>query len=132
MAEFLDIPHYVIDLRVPFEKLVLDEVVSGYRLGRTPNPCVLCNPRVKFGAMVQAAWEAGLAFDRMATGHYARVERDAASGRFILEKAADARKDQSYFLAFLDQAQLGTAIFPLGGYSKPQVRRMASDMGLPV
>jgi tRNA-specific 2-thiouridylase len=132
VADYLGIPHHVLDLRAAFENLVLAEVVSGYRQGRTPNPCVYCNPRVKFGSMVETAKAAGLDFDRLSTGHYARVEHDPDSGRYILKKAADARKDQSYFLAFLDQAQLGMAVFPLGGYSKAQVRRIAAETGLPV
>ena len=132
VADYLGIPFHVLDLCREYEDGVLAEFISGYRQGRTPNPCVYCNPRIKFGALVEAAEKAGLSFERMATGHYANVEYDAGRGRYLLKKGADARKDQSYFLAFLNQKQLGRAIFPLGGYTKPQVRRLAAEMGLPV
>ena len=132
VADYLGIPFHVLDLCKEYEHEVLDEFISGYREGRTPNPCVYCNPRIKFGAMVAAAEKAGLEFGRMATGHYARTEYDPAKGRYLLKKGADPRKDQSYFLAFLNQQQLGRAVFPLGGFTKLQVRRIAAEMRLPV
>ena len=132
VADFLSIPFTVIDLCHEYEDEVLSEFISGYKQGRTPNPCVYCNPRIKFGAMVQAAQKAGLEFQKMATGHYAKTEFAPASGRYLLKKGIDPKKDQSYFLAFLSQQQLSRAVFPLGGYTKPQVRQMAVEMHLPV
>jgi tRNA-specific 2-thiouridylase len=132
VAAYLKIPFHVLDLCQEYEAEVLSEFISGYKHGRTPNPCVYCNPRIKFGALVEAAEKAGLDFNSVATGHYARTEYDPTSGRYLLKKAADPKKDQSYFLAFLSQKQLSHAIFPLGGYTKPQVRRMAREMSLPV
>lgn len=132
VAEYLGIPFHVLDLCREYEHEVLAEFIEGYKHGLTPNPCVYCNPRIKFGAMVEAAEKAGLDFHKMATGHYARTERDLSSGRCLLKKAADPKKDQSYFLSFLTQKQLGRALFPLGGYTKTQVRQIAAGMGLPV
>jgi len=132
VAQHLAIPFHIIDLCHEYERDVLDEVVLGYSHGRTPNPCVYCNSRIKFGALIDSAQKAGLQFDFIATGHYANIEYDVACGRFLLKKGADAQKDQSYFLSFLNQKQLGVALFPLGSYSKSQVRRMAAELGLPV
>ena len=128
----LSIPFRVIDCSRSFEDLVLRRVRETYLAGTTPNPCVLCNPLIKFGVLPAAARAAGLAFDRFATGHYAGLRRDAATGRFLLERAADRAKDQSYFLYRLDQAQLATALFPLGGLAKGRVRELARAAGLPV
>ncbi len=128
----LGIPFRVLDCSEAYEEIVLRYVREAYASGTTPNPCVRCNPLVKFGVLPEAARAAGLAFDRFATGHYARVEPDAASGRLLLKRAADARKDQSYFLYRLTQAQLASVLFPLGGLSKDRVRELARDSGLPV
>ena len=132
VAAYLEIPFYVLDLCREYESEVLSEFISGYRQGRTPNPCVYCNPRIKFGALVEAAEKAGIEFQTMATGHYARTEYNPTSGRYLLKKGVDPKKDQSYFLAFLNQYQLSRAVFPLGGFTKPQVRQMALEMALPV
>jgi len=132
VAQHLNIPFYVIDLCSEYKRDVLDEVMSGYAQGRTPNPCIYCNPRIKFGALVESAQKMGLKFEHIATGHYANVEYNAVSGRYLLKKGADVQKDQSYFLSFLNQNQLGMVFFPLGGYSKSQVRRMAYELCLPV
>lgn len=128
----LGIPFHVFDCAEDYEAAVLGNFRDEYLSGRTPNPCVRCNPKVKFGVLPEAARKSGLDFDRFATGHYARVEYDAALGRHLLKKGLDARKDQSYFLYRLSQAQLATALFPLGGYLKEQVREMARAAGLPV
>lgn len=128
----LGIPHSVIDCSADYEDLVLRYFREEYLSGKTPNPCVRCNQLVKFGMLPRLAKEAGLLFDRFATGHYARVEPDARAGRFLLKKAADARKDQSYFLYRLSQEQLASTLFPLGGLTKTEVRRMAAEAGLPV
>lgn len=128
----LGIPLRVFDCSREFEGLVLSGFREGYLGGTTPNPCVLCNPLVKFGVLPRLARSSGLAFDGFATGHYARVERDPASGRFLLKRAFDLRKDQSYFLYRLSQDQLATALFPLGSLTKGRVRAIAGEEGLPV
>ncbi len=128
----IGIPFSVIDCAAEYEDLVLRYFRDEYLAGRTPNPCVRCNQLVKFGMLPRLAKEAGLLFDRFATGHYARIGPDARTGRFLLKKAADARKDQSYFLYRLSQEQLASTLFPLGGFTKIEVRRMAAEAGLPV
>lgn len=128
----LGIPHHALDLSAAYRREVLDYVRGEYRAGRTPNPCVRCNPAIKFGALVEAARKAGLEFDAFATGHYARVERDPDSGRFLLMKGLDPAKEQSYFLHRLTQEQLAGAVFPLGEWTKARVRERARTSGLPV
>ena len=132
VSQHLDIPFNIFDLSREYEQGVLDEFKSGYAAGRTPNPCIYCNPRIKFGSLLTLARLLHLDFDRVATGHYAKVDFDQQKGRYLLKKAADPRKDQSYFLSFLSQDQLALACFPLGGHTKAQVRQMAAEMGLPV
>ena len=132
VADYLQIPFHILDLCEAYETEVLSEFISGYKQGRTPNPCVYCNQRVKFGAMVDAAEKAGLEFNSMATGHYAQTYFETASERYLLKKGVDPKKDQSYFLSFLNQRQLSRAVFPLGAFTKPQVRQIASEMSLPV
>jgi len=128
----LGIPLRVIDCSGSYEELVLRDFREAYLAGTTPNPCVRCNQLVKFGVLPELARAAGLAFDRFATGHYARVERDERLGRFLLKRAADVRKDQSYFLYRLTQAQLAAALFPLGELTKARVRATAREADLPV
>jgi tRNA-specific 2-thiouridylase len=128
----LGIPLRVIDCSKDYEDLVLRYVREGYAAGTTPNPCVRCNQLVKFGLLPEAARASGLAFDRFATGHYARVEWDEPRGRFLLKRAVDTAKDQSYFLYRLGQPQLATALFPLGELTKARVRAIAREAGLPV
>jgi tRNA-specific 2-thiouridylase len=128
----LGIPFRAFDCSANYEDLVLRYFREGYLAGTTPNPCVRCNQLVKFGILPDAAREAGLAFDLFATGHYARVEHDAALGRFLLKKAVDPRKDQSYFLYRLSQEQLATTLFPLGELTKSRVRTIAREEHLPV
>jgi tRNA-specific 2-thiouridylase len=132
VAAALGLPLRVIDCAGSYEDLVLRYFRDGYAAGTTPNPCVRCNQAVKFGVLPEAARAAGIAFDRFATGHYARVDRDPRTGRFVLERAADAAKDQSYFLYRLGQDQLATVLFPLGGLTKSRVREMAREADLPV
>ena len=132
VARHLGTPIHVIDLCDAYEKDVLDEVIAGYSHGRTPNPCIYCNPRIKFGALVESAQKAGLQFEHIATGHYAKVEYDSTRRRYLLKKGVDEQKDQSYFLSFLNQGHFKRVLFPLGCYSKPQVRNLAAEMGLPV
>ena len=127
VAHALGIPHYVVDEANEFEKLVIDYFTSEYRAGRTPNPCVMCNEKLKFGNLLAKARALGAT--HVATGHYARIETNA-EGRAQLKKAVDWKKDQSYFLFSLRQEQLASAILPLGGLTKPEVRALAKKMGL--
>src|SRR4051794_17383358 len=126
VAHSLKIPHYVVDEADQFEKLVIDYFTSEYRAGRTPNPCVMCNEKVKFGNLWKKAEAIGADF--IATGHYAIVEHHA--DRAVLRKGRDARKDQSYFLFSLRQEQLRRALCPLGGMEKPEIRAIARQLGL--
>jgi len=126
----LDIPFHVLDLRSEYRSQVLDYSRGEYLSGRTPSPCTRCNREVKFEAIGRRAREGGIGFDLFATGHYARVEYDDKSGRYLLRKARDTRKDQSYFLFSLSQEQLGCCLFPLGDRTKQEVKQIAWDLGL--
>ena len=128
----LGIEHREIDCAGPYEKIVLENFRTEYRSGRTPNPCIRCNQRIKFGVLPELAATAGLRFDRFATGHYARVCFDIGKNRWLLMKGVDTRKDQSYFLYRLSQEQLATVLFPLGGMKKDEVRKIAKEAGLAV
>jgi tRNA-specific 2-thiouridylase len=128
LAHRMGIPHVTLDLRERFRSEVVDEFLSGYAAGRTPNPCVRCNGEVRFDAMLALADSLGAA--RLATGHYARIARDEHGP--LLREGADPRKDQSYMLARLDPALLGRLSFPLGGLTKGTVRSLAREAGLPV
>lgn len=128
VARKLGFPHYVFNFTRCFQQQVVDPFVSAYGGGRTPNPCVLCNRAVKFGALLRRVRELG--WDKLATGHYARTGYDAGSGRWLLKKAAHRSKDQSYVLAMLTQEQLSRALFPLGELSKEEVRAIAEEAGL--
>jgi tRNA-specific 2-thiouridylase len=130
VSQELGIPHRVIDAQERFRRAVIDDFCATYAAGRTPNPCVLCNERVKFALLLESAQEAGA--DLLATGHYARVEHDATTNRHRLRKGVDPAKDQSYFLYRLSQEQLGRTLFPLGGFTKAEVWIKAQAMGLPV
>ena len=130
VAQVLGIPFYTFDLRKEYKIEVLDYFCHEYLLGRTPNPCVRCNRRVKFDALTKKAQDIGLEFDYVASGHYARVEYDESKRRYLLKKARDMTKDQSYFLSSLSQKQLGHSVFPLGSYTKGEVRKMAQALGL--
>lgn len=126
----LDIPFYVLNMKHLFEEKVVDYFVNAYLEGFTPNPCVACNHYVKFQAMYDKAMALGM--DYVATGHYARVEHDDSTGRYLLKKSVDHKKDQSYVLYMLNQAQLERIIFPLGEYKKDEVRGIARSKGLRV
>lgn len=130
LAGRLGIPFRVFDCSGAFRALVLDYFRNEYLSGRTPNPCVRCNPLVKFAALPAAARAAGLDFDLFATGHYARVRDDGAGP--VLMRGVDCGKDQSYFLYRLGSEQLSGVRFPLGGLTKAEVRRMAEEWGVPV
>src|SRR5689334_18540540 len=129
VAHTLGIPHYVVDEADEFERTVINYFASEYQAGRTPNPCVMCNEKLKFGNLWNKAQALGCDF--IATGHYAIIERQA-DGRAILRKGIDPRKDQSYFLFSLRQIQLQRALTPLGTMSKPEIRRIARLLGLKV
>ncbi|MCD6358461.1 MAG: tRNA 2-thiouridine(34) synthase MnmA, partial [Dehalococcoidia bacterium] len=118
------------DLTKEYKKNVLEYTSHEYLSGRTPNPCVRCNCRVKFGALLRKAQDSGLKFDYFATGHYAQTEYDKRRQRYLLKKARDITKDQSYFLSSLSQEQLIHTLFPLGTYTKPEAREMARTFGL--
>ena len=126
----LQIPFYVIPLREEFEKEVIQYFCEEYLKGRTPNPCVLCNEKIKFGYFLEKALE--LQADFIATGHYARVDFDAEVGRYFLKKGRDRRKDQSYVLFPLTQDQLRHTLFPLGEFRKEEVKTKALQLGLRV
>ena len=123
VAEKMGMPFHVLDLTETFRREVMDDFVRCYEAGLTPNPCVVCNRRLKFGALLDAALEMGCDF--VVTGHYARIE--AENGRYLLKKAADIGKDQSYFLYTLTQHQLAHTRFPLGGLAKEEARKIAEQ-----
>ena len=128
VAHALGIPHYVVDEADQFERVVIDYFSSDGPGGRTPNPCVMCNEKLKFGSLWEKAEALGC--DYIATGHYAIIEHHA--DRAVLRKGVDPRKDQSYFLFSLRQPQLQRALTPLGGMSKPAIREIARSLGLKV
>ncbi|MBI4677003.1 MAG: tRNA 2-thiouridine(34) synthase MnmA [Elusimicrobia bacterium] len=128
-AQRLGIPHFAVDVASQFSSAVLDYFRCEYLAGRTPNPCVRCNQRVKFGALLRSARADGIRFDLFATGHYARLRRREADGRILLQRAADRRKDQSYFLAGLSQRQLERMLLPLGELVKGEVKDLARKAG---
>ena len=125
----LGILHHTLDLTQEYETAVLKNFSSEYLAGRTPNPCVLCNHFIKFGALLERARASGIQFDSFATGHYARIEKDEHGLRFLLKKGSDLKKDQSYFLYRLEQSQLEQTLFPLGEYVKTQVKALAKNAG---
>ncbi|MEE8414368.1 MAG: tRNA 2-thiouridine(34) synthase MnmA [Dehalococcoidales bacterium] len=130
VSQTLDIPFHVFDLRQEYKDQVLDYYLSEYLSGRTPNPCLVCNRQLKFGDLLKKTRERGIEFDYFATGHYARVEYNRERGRYLLKKAADLNKDQSYFISSLSQEQLGVCLFPIGDYTKDEIRKIASKYGL--
>ncbi len=132
IAAALGIPLHVIDLARQFNETVLARCTRDYLCGVTPNPCVHCNRLMKFARIPAELASRGIAIDYFATGHYANVSHAAPGGRHLLARGKDRAKDQSYFLALLSQEQLGRALFPLGPYTKAEVRRMAAARGLPV
>lgn len=127
-AEKLGVRHYTIDLKNIFERDVIEDFISQYKHGRTPNPCIRCNRFVKFEILLQEASRKGISY--IATGHYAKVVRDPGRERVLLKKGHDSRKDQSYFLYALTQEQLQATLLPLGDLTKPFVRRKAKSLEL--
>lgn len=128
VAMKFDFTHFIVDIRKEFGDWVIDTFTGEYLAGRTPNPCVLCNTHIKWAALMRRANDLGC--DYIATGHYARLRHDQDTGRTILMKGLDERKDQSYALWGISQRNLARTMLPLGTYEKPEIRRMAADFGL--
>ncbi|MDD4997273.1 MAG: tRNA 2-thiouridine(34) synthase MnmA [Syntrophales bacterium] len=128
VCDLLKIPHYVLDYSGELEEKVIAEFISEYCRGRTPNPCIECNRRLKFGSLLGKA--KGLGFDFLATGHYAEISRDRSG--YTLWRPKDRKKDQTYFLYSMGREALRSVLFPLGAYTKDEVRKIAKDAGLPV
>lgn len=128
VAHFLDLPHYIFDFTQDFKKEVVDYFAFEYMAGRTPNPCVICNQKIRFGLLMRQVW--GMGGSYLATGHYAKVTKD--NGVFYLAKAKDREKTQEYFLSFLSEEILKQVIFPLGDYKKDEIKRICHDVGLPL
>ena len=129
LCEQLGVPHHIVDSREVFERNIINYLVSGYESGITPLPCSQCNRMVKFGPMIDYA-RSELGIDRIATGHYARIEFDEELGRYQLKTAIDPQKDQSYFLYDLSQEMLAATLFPLGETPKTETRRLAAEFEL--
>ena len=130
VARRLGIPHYTANFRDVFAREVIADFCREYSIGRTPNPCIRCNQFVKLGALLRRARELGA--DAVATGHYARIEQESGSGRYLLRKGTDRGKDQTYVLYVMTQEQLRHVLFPLSGLTKQRVREIAARLDLPV
>jgi len=130
VARALGIRHYVLNLREAFQRAVIDYFCDEYAHGRTPNPCIACNQAIKFCVLLEKV--SALDCEQLATGHYARIDRDPATGRFRLLRAVDAAKDQSYVLFGLTQSQMARVRFPVGHYTKPEIRSVARRFRLSV
>ena len=128
VAHILGIPFYVKNFQEEFEAVVIQNFISEYRRGRTPNPCILCNQKLKFQLLLSWAENLGAYF--LATGHYATVVTEEMGRCYYLRRGKDSNKDQSYFLFSLSQKELARLLFPLGIYSKAEVRQMAQERGL--
>src|ERR1043165_2442556 len=122
----LNIPYYLVDEAEDFQKQVIQYFAEEYKAGRTPNPCVMCNEKLKFGTLINRARQLGAEY--IATGHFARIEN--RDGRYLLKRGRDPRKDQSYFLFSLKQEQLARSLFPLGELTKNDTREIARESHL--
>ncbi len=127
VAQKMGIGHHVFEFQQEFDRAVIGHFAAAYQTGLTPNPCIQCNRHMKFGAMLETALKMG--YDYVVSGHYAQVRQEETSGRYLLCKAADRAKDQTYFLACLNQHQLSHIRFPLGGLTKAEVRKIAEENG---
>ena len=130
VADMLDIPHYVLNMQDEFKEHIVSNFTDEYLQGRTPNPCIECNRTIKFSMMLQKARALGI--NKIATGHYARIQYDSAAGQYRLFRGHDRQKDQTYMLYVLGQAELAATLFPLGAMSKHQVRDVAAKNNLRV
>jgi tRNA-specific 2-thiouridylase len=130
VAAQFNFPHYVLDFSEPFNNAVIEDFVAEYMRGRTPNPCVVCNRKIKWEELIRKARALGA--DAIATGHYARVRRLPDTGRFVVSRGRDGSKDQSYALWGLTQESLSRTIFPLAEHTKPEVRALAEKLGLTI
>lgn len=130
VARLLNIPHYVVSLEKAFQKYVIDYFVQDYLKGRTPNPCAVCNPAIKFGELLRKAKALGA--HHLATGHYAKVTYNSENRQYQLHRGKERGKDQSYFLARLSQNVLKQVLFPVGSFPKIKIRKLAERFGLPV
>src|SRR3954453_14305040 len=128
VCDRLGVPYYLIDEADQFQTKVIQYFADEYKAGRTPNPCVMCNQNLKFGRLIDRADQLGAAY--IATGHFARVEKNADGSRTLLKRGRDSRKDQSYFLFSLRQDQLARAMFPLGDKTKADTREVARHCNL--
>jgi tRNA-specific 2-thiouridylase len=132
VAKKLDIPYHVFNCSAEYKQAVLDYFKSEYLAGRTPNPCIQCNQLIKFGMLPTMARKSGIDFDFFATGHYASVEFSGKYQRYVLKKAADLKKDQTYFIHRLSQDQLSCAMLPIGQFHKPDIKELARKVGITV
>ena len=130
VAAKLGFPHFVLDFSEPFGREVIDNFVGEYLSGRTPNPCVICNRKIKWEELLKKADALGA--EAVATGHYARLRKDDATGRYVVSRGKDETKDQSYALWAVSQESLARTMFPLAGMTKPEARALAGRYGLPV
>ena len=130
VARMLDIPFYLVNVEQEFKDIVVDHFYEEYVAGRTPNPCLNCNRHIRFTVLLNRAL--ALDADYLATGHYVRVDQHPLTGKYRLRRGIDPEKDQSYVLHVLNQPQLAHACFPLGEYTKPQVRAMAAERGMSI
>jgi tRNA-specific 2-thiouridylase len=128
-AKMIGIEHYVINLQEEYKKAVIEYFQEEYQKGKTPNPCVMCNSKIKFGLLLDKAMKSGIKFDYFATGHYARVSFDEKNKIYLLKKGIDRTKDQSYFLYRLKQSQLSKIMFPLGSKKKSFIKQFAKENG---
>lgn len=129
-ASIINIPHYVINLQNEFQEKVIQPFIMDYCYGKTPSPCILCNYYIKFDALLKKTLSIGA--QKLATGHYVKLTFNKDNNRWFLKKSIDLSKDQSYFLFNLNQYQLSKAIFPLGEYTKKEVRKIANSINLPI
>ncbi|MFA5432030.1 MAG: tRNA 2-thiouridine(34) synthase MnmA [Candidatus Paceibacterota bacterium] len=128
-TKMIGIEHHVVNLQKEYQKAVIEYFKKEYQKGKTPNPCVMCNAKIKFGLLIDKALKSGIKFDYFATGHYVRVSHDEKSKLYLLKKGIDRTKDQSYFLYRLKQNQLAKVIFPLGAKKKSTIKQFAKDNG---
>ncbi len=132
ICQNLNIPHLIVDCTDEFKQIVLNNFRNEYKAGRTPNPCVVCNSMIKFSVLPDSARKQGIIFDKFATGHYARIHFNKATGLYQIMRGLDSKKDQSYFLYRLTQEQLAGTILPLGEKNKFEIRELAKQAGLSV